>query len=185
MKYIIPVLVILAVALFVVGCTAPKSATVAPVAKNEPVEIAPEPVIQPESYVEPAKSVEPALRYSGKVLAGNITPYLEFNKADYDKAVADGKLIFLYFYGEQDPTSGAEDVLIKDAFNEMDYTTVVGFRVNYQDSSTDNNEAALAENLGITSLHVKVIMKNGRAVDKDSRRWLKPTIINSIGSQLN
>ena len=34
--------------------------------------------------------------FKGRVLAGTITQYLEFNKEDYDKAVLENKIILLY-----------------------------------------------------------------------------------------
>src|SRR3990167_9178478 len=36
--------------------------------------------------------------YQAKVLAGNSSPFLEFNKADYEKAKSEGKIILLDFY---------------------------------------------------------------------------------------
>src|SRR3989338_9324013 len=36
--------------------------------------------------------------YKGKVLAGTASPYLEFNKEDYDNALKEKKVILLYFY---------------------------------------------------------------------------------------
>src|SRR3990167_7631271 len=36
--------------------------------------------------------------YNGKILAGKITSYLDFNKADYDKALKENKIIVLNFY---------------------------------------------------------------------------------------
>ena len=41
--------------------------------------------------------------YSGKVLAGTTSPYLDFKKADYDKALADNKIIVLDFYANWCP----------------------------------------------------------------------------------
>ena len=35
--------------------------------------------------------------YSGHILAGTTTKYIEFNKADYDTAVSENKIILLYF----------------------------------------------------------------------------------------
>src|SRR3990167_8737773 len=73
-------------------------------------------------------------RYSGKVLAGKSAPYLEFNQADYDKALKEGKIVLLDFYANWCPICRAEEPNIKQGFNELTNSQVIGFRVNFNDN---------------------------------------------------
>ena len=118
--------------------------------------------------------------YSGTVLAGKTTIYLEFNKADYDTAIAENKVILLYFYADWCPICKEEQVSLHDAFNEMDYNNLVGFRVNYRDSGVDNFEEALAKEHGITYQHTKVIIKDGQRVLKAPDSWEKERYLEEI-----
>jgi thioredoxin 1 len=109
--------------------------------------------------------------YSGTILAGSATPYIEFNKQDYDKALAEGKSILLYFYASWCPTCKAEQPKIFEAFDSMDSDNIIGFRVNYQDSETDSEETALAKQFGVAYQHTKVILSNGERVLKSPESW--------------
>ena len=123
--------------------------------------------------------------YSGKVLAGNKTPYIIFNKTDYDKAVSDNKIIFLDFYANWCPICRGEAPEIISAFDSLTSDNVVGFRVNYNDSDTDSDEKALAEKLEIPYQHTKVILKNGNILLKNGEVWDKNRFIEEITKVLN
>ena len=116
----------------------------------------------------------------GIVLAGTKTPFIDFNKEDYDKALSDGKVVFLYFYANWCPICRAEEPKAREAFNELNKENVVGFRVNYKDSETDKNEEDLAKQFGITYQHTKIIIKNSQRVLKDGNSWNKETYISEI-----
>ena len=118
--------------------------------------------------------------YSGSVLAGSSSPYLEYNKEDFDKAIAENKIIVLYFYANWCPTCKAEESETYAAFDELDNSNVVGFRVNYKDSETDSDEAELAKKYGITYQHTKIILKDGERVLKAPDSWKKDRYIEEI-----
>ena len=97
--------------------------------------------------------------YTGNVLAGTeATKYIDFNKADYDKALKDKKKILLYFYANWCPLCKQEQVHTFAAFNEINDPELVGFRVNYKDSETDADEVSLAKEFGISYQHTKIIL---------------------------
>lgn len=109
--------------------------------------------------------------FTGKVLAGSTTPYLEFTKADYDKALAEQKIIVLNFYANWCPSCQAEHPEALRAFNTLEANNVVGFRVNFKDSETDADEAALAKQFAIPYQHTKVVLKDGAEVARSSDNW--------------
>ncbi len=122
--------------------------------------------------------------YTGKVLAGKNAQYLEFNTEDYEKAKADGKIVFLDFYATWCPVCRAEAPVINEGFNELDSDKVVGFRVNYKDNETSDAEKALAKEFEITYQHTKVILKDGKEVLKTQDTWDKETFSTELQNVL-
>lgn len=123
---------------------------------------------------------ESSFMSKGTILAGSKTLLIDFNKEDYEKALAENKVVFLYFYANWCPICRTEEPILRESFNELDKTNVVGFRVNYKDSDTDSNEVELAKQFGITYQHTKIIIKNGERVLKDGNSWNKEMYINEI-----
>jgi len=118
--------------------------------------------------------------YKGKVLAGTASPYLEFNKEDYDNALKENKKILLYFYANWCQICKAEQPNTFAAFNELNDTNLVGFRINYKDSGTDADEEALAKEFGVAYQHTKVILKDGKQVAKFPDSWKKQRYLDEI-----
>ncbi|TSC58468.1 MAG: Uncharacterized protein Greene041679_105 [Parcubacteria group bacterium Greene0416_79] len=110
-------------------------------------------------------------KYTGTVLAGASAPLLEYNKADYDAAIASDKLVVLYFYANWCPICKVEFPIIQETFNELTTDKVIGIRINYKDSNTDKDEENLARQYGITYQHTKVFVKNGTQVLKAPDTW--------------
>jgi len=114
---------------------------------------------------------ETMIKYSGAMLAGTSAPLLDFTKADYDAALNSDKLIVLYFYANWCPICKAEFPLMQKAFDELDTDKVIGFRVNYNDNQTDNDEKNLAKQFGVAYQHTKVFVKNGQRILKSPEGW--------------
>lgn len=123
--------------------------------------------------------------YEGNVLAGTTTPFLEFNQADYDKAIADGKIIFLNFYADWCPICRAEQPELFEGFNTMDLENVVGFQVNFKDANTDDTEKALAQDFQIPYQHTKVILLNGNEVFKETVQWDRENLVETLTQYAN
>ncbi|MBI4122729.1 MAG: thioredoxin family protein [Parcubacteria group bacterium] len=112
--------------------------------------------------------------FSGAVIAGSSAPLLDFNQPDYEKAGASDKLVVLYFYANWCPICKEEvENALYPAFSELSRSDVVGFRVNYNDNQTDDDERALAREFGVAYQHTKVFIKNGERVLKSPESWNK------------
>lgn len=118
--------------------------------------------------------------YSGQILAGNSSPFLVFNQVDYDKAVSDGKIVFLDFYANWCPICRAEAPELHAGFNELNRDDIIGFRVNFNDTETSEDEKALADEFDITYQHTKVILQNGKEVLKDGDHWDRAKFLEEI-----
>lgn len=122
--------------------------------------------------------------YSGEVLAGDESPLLVFNQADYDKAISEGKLVTLYFYANWCPICRAEFPKMESAFNQLSSDEVVGFRVNFNDNETNDNEVELAREFGVAYQHTKVFVQNGEQVLKSPEEWDMQRYLNEISNAL-
>ncbi len=142
-------------------------------------------MIKPDGALAPSGVEGMMAKYTGTVLAGKSAPLLDYNKADYDAAIASDKLVVLYFYANWCPICKEEvaNALIP-AFNELKTDKVVGIRVNYKDSDTDKDEENLARQLGIPYQHTKVFMKNGKQIVKAPDGWDKARYIAEINKAL-
>ncbi|GEM_PF-541021 len=124
-------------------------------------------------------------KYTGTVLAGKSAPLLDYNKADYDAAIASDKLVVLYFYANWCPICKNETAnAFYPAFNELTTDKVVGIRVNYKDSDTDKDEENLARQYGIPYQHTKVLVRNGKQILKAPDGWDKARYLTEINKAL-
>lgn len=149
---------------------------------------APEPVAQPEEAMEEQAPEEAAapMAYSGTVLAGSVAPLLDFNQSDYEKATASGKLVVLYFYANWCPVCQREtSEALYPAFNALSNPDVVGFRVNFSDNQTDDNERALAREFGVAYQHTKVFVRSGERILKSPEEWNTERYATEINAAVN
>lgn len=111
--------------------------------------------------------------YSGNLLAGKTSPFLEFNKGDYEKALKSDKIIFLDFYANWCPICRAEEPEILAGFETLNTDKLIGFRVNFNDSETDEDEKKLAKDFSVPYQHTKIILKEGLEILRSVDQWDK------------
>lgn len=131
------------------------------------------------------------VEYEGELLAGGESiPLLAFTKADYDKAIAEGKTVILFFYANWCPSCRIEFPRMEAAFDQTltfshsAWQNVVGFRVNFNDNATDNHEKDLAREFGVGYQHTKVIVKNGERIFKSPESWSQERYIEELSNAL-
>lgn len=124
-------------------------------------------------------------KYAGDIIAGNEAPYIDFNNEDYQKATADGKVVLLYFFSLQSGASVADQNFVKDAFDEMTNPNIIGFRVNIDDTDTSATEKDLATNLSVTRARTKIILKDGKVMQRSSSEWNSNDYIRQITQYLD
>lgn len=142
----------------------------------------PKPVINPPQTTQPqsTSSAQTAPGYQGKLLAGKSAPFLEFKKADYEKALLENKIILLDFYANWCPICRGEEPVLHQGFNLLTTDKIIGFRVNFNDSDTDEDEKALAKQFKITYQHTKIILKDGKEFSRSLDAWDKATFDKEI-----
>lgn len=59
------------------------------------------------------------------------------------------------------------------SFSQPKLQIVIGFRVNYNDNQTDNDECNLAREFGVAYQHTKIFVKNGTRILKSPEGWNK------------
>ncbi|MBI4450546.1 thioredoxin family protein [Candidatus Woesearchaeota archaeon] len=173
---------LLLAALLLVAC-APQPLSPAERVVAEPTALSMPPA-PTEAATEPAapapSTVEPAV-FKGEQLSGTAeSKYYSFNKDDYDWALKNKRIIMLYFYANWCPVCTEQEPFMRAAFNELHDADVIGFRVNYRDSETDNAEVELARQFGVSYQHTKVILVSGQRVLKDTRNWNKQRYLDEM-----
>lgn len=122
--------------------------------------------------------------YEGKKIAGHQSLFLTFTQADYEEALASDKIVFLNFYANWCPICRGEETVFKAGFDFLKSDRVIGFRVNFNDSETDQAEKELAQKFGVGYQHHKIIIKKGQAVLSDPDVWSQEKFLEVINKVL-
>jgi len=109
---------------------------------------------------------------------------LDFSQLEYDAALQSHELVVLFFYASWCPLCQEEFPRMQEVFGELDGSKVIGFRVNFNDSSTDDNEEELAREFGVAYQHTKVFVQNGERVLKSPETWTNERYLEEINSVL-
>lgn len=99
--------------------------------------------------------------FTGQILAGYYSPLLVFNKTDYDKAIAAGKLVLLYIDAEACASCKKEIKDVITAFDGIGDNGTVGFVAQIQD----------IENKALAVPQTKVFLKGKQVIKKWTEVW--------------
>ena len=115
-------------------------------------------------------------------IAGNQSLLLETSEEKYNESEMSDKLVVLYFYANWCPICREEFEDTVLAFNQLDDSNVIGFRVNYSDSETSAFEKSLASQFGVAYQHTKVFVRNGEQLLKAPDSWDVQRYLDEIGN---
>jgi len=113
------------------------------------------------------KMMEPGL------IGGGVSRYYNWDKVMFDKAVAEGKTIYLEFSADWCGVCQKQEPHLIAAFSELNDPNVVGFKIHYKDDQTTPEHAALAQQYQIAYQHTKVVLKDGKQILKSPEAWTK------------
>lgn len=120
-----------------------------------------------------------------KIVGSDQTPLLEYTKADYEKAMAEGYAVAMFFYAEWCPSCKKEFPIFEEAVSLLDGNELVGFRVNYKDSDATDEEDDVARKYGVGYQHTKVIISNeGEQIAKSQAGWSTDDYLREIEKAL-
>lgn len=92
--------------------------------------------------------------------------YVGFSRGAYDKALTENVPVMLYFYANWCPTCRAQEPQNIGLFKNLDLN-VQAFRVNFNDSETDDEEKKLAKAFGVTYQHTFIFLdRNGKEITR-------------------
>ncbi len=131
--------------------------------RSDDAKMMPSPSAMMEKSPSPSvmmKKEEGAMMTNGKVL--------EYTKEAYDRAVADGQVVALYFYANWCPICKVGFPKFESAVQALTSAKLTAFRVNWSDSDTSADETAAAKTFQVGSQHTLVIVKNGVGISKES-----------------
>ena len=116
------------------------------------------------------------------LIGGGTSRYYNWDKAMFDKAVAEGKTVYLEFSADWCGICQKQEPHLIAAFSELNDPNVVGFKIHYKDDQTTPEHAALAQQYQIAYQHTKVILKNGKQVLKSPEAWTKDKFLQEMRS---
>lgn len=159
MRFIVLILLVV-LSLTVLACT--------PAAQQQSTDI-----LTNTDGLEKDSSSQDAQTQKTVLLAGSeTTPYQEFNQEAYNQALADDKKIFLQWYATWCPSCRAEQKIAQPFFDSLDDEDVVGFRVNFKDKDTSDDEEDLAREFGVSTQSTKIFIVNGERVHKTPQHYI-------------
>lgn len=108
--------------------------------------------------------------------------YEPFTLTRYEEAKSSGKIILIEFYANWCPKCAAQQPNIEAAFEEITNPEIVGFRVNYRDSDTDETEVEIARKFGISYQHSHLIIDSEENVllKEIATQWSKEQVLEKI-----
>lgn len=107
--------------------------------------------------------------FTGELVAGSFskTPYVRYNKADFEKARSEGRAIYIYVYATWCPICAAERPSILAAFDELDSPTAVGFETHWIDGQDNDEDHDLQRTFGVAQQHTHIFLKkDGNVAEK-------------------
>lgn len=108
--------------------------------------------------------------------------YFVFTKEAYETAKIYKQPIFLFFYSALCSTCVEQDRVVIETFNNLGKNNVIGFRINYDDDDTSQDEKDLAKEFGVKAEHTILVLDKEA---KQTEKFLGETAGETIELALN
>lgn len=138
---------------------------------------------QPLSNESTSSSLIKSYQYSGRVLAGHRSFLYDFNQADFNEGLKTNKAILLFFYKNDSSLSQDELKKVYSAFDKLSTDQVIGFRVNFFDSDTDQDEKNLAKIYQVNAETTKILIKNNQPILETTDPWSEEKYLQILENQ--
>ncbi len=119
--------------------------------------------------------------WAGTIISGLYSPFLEFVRSDFDRAVREGKLAVLFFYDSENGDA-IELIRLTNAFAKRTAGGVVGFKVDFG-AQADPAEREIATYYSVEKTNTKVLIRNGIILLKTPDVWNEARIAKEIEEQ--
>ncbi len=119
--------------------------------------------------------------WAGTIISGLYSPFLEFVRSDFDRAVREGKLAVLFFYDSENGDA-IELIRLTNAFAKRTAGGVVGFKVDFG-AQADSAEREIATFYSVEKTNTKVLIRNGIILLKTPDVWNEARIAKEIEEQ--
>lgn len=96
-----------------------------------------------------------------------------FSREEFESAKNTKTPIILYFYSNWCTICLSEFPVVEEAANRLGKDKFLGFRVNFNDDDTDEEEKNIARDMKVYYQYTKVFIINGEVVLKDGDPWDK------------
>lgn len=124
-------------------------------------------LLQKDYFNNKNKPVEVIEENPTQVETSNPSVYKDYTKEDYDKALAEKRVLVLFFTSNWCQECLSQDFLNQEVFGELDNKGVVGLRLHVLDSETTIESDAVAKKFDVTKESSFVILdKNGVVYEK-------------------
>ncbi|MEK7169046.1 MAG: thioredoxin domain-containing protein [Patescibacteria group bacterium] len=84
--------------------------------------------------------------------------YVDYTKEDYEKALAEKRVLVLYFTSNWCEECKAQDLINNEVFNDLTLQGIVGLKIHILDSETTTETDALAKKYDVTKEQSVVIV---------------------------
>jgi len=191
MKWVVGMIALLVI---VAGCTQAVQKDAAMMEKEDAASEQKEAMVKDESALSPEELMEQEKKEASEWTPEEVAAmekeheatmsgaYQDWDKAKFDKAVSEGKIVLLDFAANWCPACQAEHPQLIAGFENLNDPRFVGFRVHYKDDQTTTEHTALAQQYQIPYQHTKVVIKNGKVVLKSPEAWTAERLVSELGA---
>jgi thiol-disulfide isomerase/thioredoxin len=130
--------------------------------------------VMDDTMPKETRMMEPGL------IGGGVSRYYNWDKSMFDKAVSEGKTIFLEFSANWCPTCQKQEPHLIAGFAELNDPNVIGFKIHYKDDEMTPEHETLIKQYQVPYQYYKVILRNGQIIKRSPESWTKDKFLEEM-----